>query len=522
MSRKSKHSSKRGSHLEKEVTVECFLELEPVLDNHNSGENAACDEAIKPRTSSDSVGMSRGLSNATQNYLATRQNLQKNQRMKAKGKLYFGFFMAGIVLVVLWVGYLSTAAFFAYGQIERPEITHEEAFNATYQQTGQNCSGSTEGYIAYREFVSELERSNYSQSTVNVTDCPTDFLPNTTHCTAECLEFTPGGRGQWWAFRVTTIFGSSFTLVATVIGMLSWVNKDLWKFPKVVNFYMMITILLQALSILSGALVPKPFYCKSADLFESRGDSTILCLIQGGVIHYALLSFLIWYIFSISNLSVIVLSPLKGAAWFFKYIRAIHITQLVIGWGLPFVIVLINFIVSGALGKIYTAYAIGNVPEFCLPGINIIEIITLYVLGFIFCLFNGTMIVIIVCKMLHLKYRQSRITTSTIVSTEWVFQLSVFTLVFSISIWVVLLDGSIYEYYLDKYRTYLDVYISCISLFPESCCSPVYQSAYVPWLSTLGGFSTCVWGIGGLAAVTNKEVRQFWKNILTCKYCRRQ
>ena len=520
MSNRSKPSSKRGSRLEKEVTVECFLELEPVLDNHDSAENNVCED-IQPKASSDSVDMRRGLSDATQNYLETRQNLQKELRMKAKGKLYFGFFIAGIVLVVLWVGYLVTAAFFAYGQIERPEITHEEAFNATYQQTEQNCSDRSTSYILFREFVSALERSNYTQSSVNVTDCPTDFITNTTHCTPECLEFTPGGRGQWWAFRITTIFGSSFTLVATVIGMFSWVNKELWKFPKVVNFYMMISVFLQAVAILSGALVPKPFYCKHTDIFESREDSTIYCLVQGGLMHYALLAFLIWYIFSISNLSVIVLSPLKGATWFFKYIKVIHITQLVVGWGLPFVVVLLNFAVSGAIGQIYTTYAIGNAPEFCLPGINIVEIVTLYILGFIFSLFNGTMIVIIVCKMLHLKYRQSRITTSTIVSTEWVFQLSIFTIVFSLSIWVVLMDASVYEYFLYKYRVYLDIYISCISIFPESCCEAVYQSVYVPWLSTLGGFSTCVWGIGGLAAVTNKEVRQFWKKVLTCKYCRK-
>ena len=519
MSRKS-NKSNQGSRLEKEVTVECFLELEPVADNHHSGDNLTCDdEPNQPRTSSDSVG--RGLSDATQSYLATRQNLQRNRRTKEKEKLYLGFVIACIVLVVLWVAYLSTAAFFAYGQIERPEITHEEAFNATYQQTGQNCNTRSEAYIVYGEFVSAFERSNYSQSTVNVTDCPTDFITNTTHCTPECLEFTPGGRAQWWAFRVTTILGSSFTLVATVIGMFSWVNKELWKFPKVVNFYMMVSVFLQAVAILSGALVPKPFYCTSQDLFKSREDSTIYCLIQGTLMHYALLAFLMWYIFSISNLSIIVLSPLKGATWFFKYIKVIHITQLVIGWGLPFIVVLINLIVNGAIGQISTAYTIGNVPEFCLPGIDEIEIVTLYLLGFIFCLFNGTMIVIIVCKMLHLKYRQARITTSTIVSTEWVFQLSIFTLVFSLSIWVVLLDASIYEYLLDKYRTYLDVYISCISIFPESCCYAVYQSVYVPWLSTLGGFSTCVWGIGGLAAVTNKELRQFWKRVLTCKYFRR-
>ncbi|KAI6646635.1 hypothetical protein LOD99_12756 [Oopsacas minuta] len=524
MSRKGKQGSKRKSHLEKDMTVECFIELDSVADKCEIEEYKGIDqdEDSEPKTSTQNNEMEwkRGLSDATQNYLNARQHKQNKTYMKSQMKLYFSFVIAGIILAILWVGYLSTAAFLVYGIADAPKITEDEAFNTTYQQTS-NCTDIEKAYEMYTKYVSALRASNYTNSTVLVTSCPVDFVPNNTNCGPECLEFTPGGRSMWWAFRVTTILGSSFTLVATLIGMLSWVNKDLWKFPKIVNFYMMITILLQALSILSGAIVPKKYYCKHDNLDTSRADSTIFCLVQGTVIHYALLSFLMWYIFSISNLSIIVLSPLKGARWFFKYLHVIHTTELVLAWGLPLLVIIVNFILVAVTGTISTAYVINNVPEFCLPGISEIEIVSLYMLGFVFCLFNGTMIVIIVVKMVHLKYKQARITTSTIVSTEWVFQLSIFTLVFSLSIWVVLLDASIYVFYEKKYLKYLDVYTYCISIFPADCCTPEYQTIYQAWLSILGGFSTCVWGIGGLAAVTNKEVRQFWKRILTCK-CRKE
>ena len=509
MSRKDKE---KGSVMKKEETVECFLELDSVNDKASKEENYF-------NTEKDDLHRSRGLSSATQNYLETRQKNEKVERMKSQIKLSCGFAVAATVLVVLWVGYLSTAGFLVYGIIDSPKKSQDLAFNQTYQQNELNCSSIGDAYKKYNNYVSALITSNYTYSPYNVTECADEFVSNGTHCSPECLEFTPGGRSMWWAFRVTTIFGSSFTLIATLLGMLSWINKELWKFPKVVNFYMMVTVLLQALAILSGALVPKEYYCSSENIYKSREFSTVPCLVQGAVMHYAILSFLLWYVFGITNLSIIVLSPFKGARWFFKYVHSIHVAESIIAWGFPLFVVLVNVAASFALGKQSFVYSIENVPEFCLPGIMEIQILSLHVLGFVFCLFNGTMIILIVVIMIRLKYKQQTLSRTTIVNTEWVFQLSIFTLVFSLSIWIVLLDASIYLYYENTYKTHLDVYAYCIALFPSRCCQTTYRDFYQPWLSILSGFSTSVWGIGGLAAVTNKEVRNFWKKVLTCK-CR--
>ena len=516
MSRKEQsRRSKKGSEIKKEDTIECFLELDPM--NETNGKE--CKEENNFTTVKEDMYRTRGLSNATQNYLETREKGEKAVRMKSQVKLSCGITLSIVVLLVLWVGYLSTAAFLVYGIIDGPKKSQDLAFNETYIQNVLTCGSIGDAYKKYKSYISALETNNYTYSPYNVTQCADEFVSNGTHCSPECLEFTPGGRSMWWAFRVVTIFGSSFSLIATILGMLSWINKELWKFPKVVNFYMMITILLQALAILSGALVPKQYYCSSENIYKARKESTVPCLIQGAVIHYAILSFLLWYVFSITNLSIIVLSPLKGARWFFKYVKGIHAVESVIAWGLPLLVVIINVGVSFVLGKQSFVYGIENVPEFCLPGIMEIQILSLHVLGFVFCLFNGTMIILIVVIMIKLKYKQQILSRSTIVNTEWVFQLSIFTFVFSLSIWIVLLDASIYLYYENTYRTHLDVYTYCIALFPSRCCQTSYRYFYQPWLSILSGFSTCVWGIGGLAAVTNKEVRHFWKKVLTCK-CR--
>ena len=515
MSHKEKSRlSKRGSEIKKEETIECFFDLDLMDEKTSKNENKN-----HFNTKVEEVYRARGLSSATQKYLETRQQNEKSLRMKSQIKLTCGFMLAITVLVVLWVGYLSTAAFLIFGLIESPKKSQDLAFNETYQETEFNCSAIGDAYKKYSIYVRALIASNYTFSPYNVTECADEFVSNETHCSPECLEFTPGGRSMWWAFRVTTILGSGFTLIATLFGMLSWVNKELWKFPKIVNFYMMITVLIQALAILSGAIVPKEFYCSSENIDLARKHSTVLCIIQGAVMHYTILSFLLWYVFGISNLSIIVFSPLKGARWFFKYLQSIHIVESIIAWGLPLLVVVLNYAASFALGKQSFVYAIENVPEFCLPGIMEIQILSLHVLGFMFCLFNGTMIILIVVIMIKLKYKQQILSRTTIVNTEWVFQLSIFTLVFSLSIWIVLLDASVYLYYENKYRTHLDVYTYCIALFPSRCCQTTYRDFYQPWLSILSGFSTSVWGIGGLVAVTNKEVRHFWKRVLTCK-CR--
>lgn len=539
LSRKSKRLSELKNDLTMDSIVDYTINQAVVNETNNSDHSDEVpdksresplkeDQQHLKEKEIENKGMKRTISDATEEFLDARRKREEKKKQIAKLKIRLGYVVAGLVLTILWVGYITTAIFLLYGFITNEVTTqdyafnHDKAFNQTYQNKTEKCPIPALAFNKYSIFINALENSSYEFSPINATNsvCPIDFVNNKTHCTAECLRFTPGGRPMWYAFRLTTVFGSSLTIFAASIGMFAWLlNRELWKFPKVVNFYMMITVLLQGFAILSGAIKPEDFYCTSPNIDKSRETSTYFCLVQGAIMHYALLSFLFWYIFGISNLAIIVLSPIKGARWFFNNKSKIHIVESIIAWGFPVLIVFIAVIISVADQKARSAYRIENVPEFCLAGETEIQIASKHVLGFIFCLFNGTMITIIVFKLVQLKYKQKTLTRYTTVNTEWVFQLSIFTFVFSLSIWIVLLDSSIYIFYETIYTNLLRAYTQCVSLFPNECCQPTYQKFYFPWLSTLSGLSTCIWGIGGLTAVANKEIRQFWKRAFM-KICK--
>ena len=445
-----------------------------------------------------------------------------------KRKLCLTYFVAVCIILVTWLLFIVPlcvgvyATLISYGII--PE-TRDLSFNTTFFRTFSSNSCPYNVTTAFTKFYTYVDWFNSNQSDarnstygtmIAHTECVANFVNNGTQCSPECLRFAPGGSEYYIAWRVFIFSGSFVTLIVSILGILTWIKigGKLWTFPNIISFYLILSVLVQSICILSGQLVPQRFYCKHPSLLQSREDSTIMCSVQGAIYHYSLMVFIYWYLFAVLNLLYIFSRPLDGAILFHKYRHWIHLFESLFCWGFP-VLVLIGTV------AILRSYKINNQPEFCHPS-TIFVIITLYIPGLLFCLFNVTAIPIVICRLLKRYYKSTELIGRGTIGLDWVVQLVIFTIAFSISIWMVMLNFSVDEFEAPNYDVYLEQYSRCVTIFGTNgtnCCAPVYREYYNNALGIASGFASTVWGLAGLSALANRDVRELWKKILTCNRC---
>ena len=444
-----------------------------------------------------------------------------------KRKLCCTYFVVVVIIVVTWLLFIAPlcvglyATLISYGII--PE-TRDLSLNTTFSRTFSSSSCPYNITTAFTKFYTYIDWFNSNQSAINSTygtmiantECVSSFINNGTQCSPECLKYAPGGDAYYIAWRVFIFNGSFVTLFVSILGILTWIKigGKLWLFPHIISFYLICSVLVQSICILSGQIVPQMFYCKHPSLLQSRADSTIICSVQGGIFHYSLMVFLYWYIFAVLNLLYIFSRPLDGALLFNRYRHWIHLFESLFCWGFP-VLVLIGTIAT------LKSYRINNQPEFCHPSTTFV-IITLYVPGLLFCLFNVTAIPIVISILLKRYYKTTEMIGRGTIGLDWVAQLAIFTIAFSISIWMVMLNFSVDEFDAPNYDIYLEQYSRCVTIFGTNgtnCCQPVYREYYNNALGIASGFASTVWGLAGLSALANKDVRDLWKKILTCNRC---
>lgn len=357
----------------------------------------------------------------------------------------------------------------------------------------------------------------YNTSDLSKT-CPLSYVFNGSMCVPECLVWNPGGPVGFWSYRVSTLLGVSIQLVSCSIFLFVWLkaNRNVWRFPTILSFYLMLTLLVQSLAVLAGAVFPKEFYCSSKYLSEARMKSTISCQVQGAIFHYSLLAFMLWYLASFINLTILLCFPLRGSS-FLSNRRYLHVFESILCWGLPVLIVLGTFF-GDSSGN---GYKLLNAPEFCLPSDKFL-IATLYFPGILFTIILGTLSVIIIYNLVAARYftsiSQSSNSTSTV--SELFFQVLVFLICFGVMICIVILDLIVYINLEMGYLGLLDEYLLCLHDFNNnaSCCNTTYKSFYIPALSVIAGFFTTVYGAPALLAIIGRLVRE----QLHCKRLFRQ
>lgn len=462
--------------------------------------------------------------------LATESKKKLVANRLYKQKVCFTVFVVVCVIVVTWLLFIAPlcvgvyATLISYGIIpETRDLSDNTTFSRTFASSDlcpYNITTAFAKYKVYTDWFNSIQ-SNFSFNTtygvmIANTSCVDRFVNNNTQCSPECLKFAPDGDGYLIAWRVFIFTGSFVTLIVSILGILTWIKigGKLWSFPHIISFYLICLVFIHSVCIISGQIVPQWFYCKHASLLESRDDVTLQCNIQGAIYHYSIMVFLYWYLFAVVNLLYIVSSPIDGAAKFQKYQHWIHFSESLFCWGFP-VLVLIGTIV------VLRGYRISNQPEFCHPNTTFV-LITLYLPGIIFCLFNVTAVPIVISILLQRRYKVHKMIGRVTDSLDLVVQMTIFTIAFSFSIWMVMLSFSINEFEAPSYDTYLEQYSRCVTIFGTKgnvCCSPVYRDYYFNGLGIASGFASTVWGLAGLSALANKDVRKLWKKILSCNNC---
>lgn len=474
----------------------------------------------------DSLGASFRSKTATGTIPKIRNEVTETRNYRVK--VCLTWFIIVSIIVGTWVLFIATLCVSIYSlllpTLKVPEVSENDTFLDTF--SGSNSCPYTASqalakfhiYQTWFQFVSSNQsglNSTYGALISNTT-CVARFVNNNTQCTPECLSFAPGGDEYFIAWRVFVFSGAFISFVVSLLGIATWlkIGGTLWDFPHIIFFYLILSVLVQSVCILSGQILPQPFYCKHLSLFESRTDTTIQCNIQGAIFHYSLMVFLYWYLFAVINLLFIVALPVWGASRFQKHKRWIHLFESILCWVFPLLVLI------GTIAAI-RRYRISNQPEFCHPN-SLFAILTLYTPGVLFCLFNGTAIPVVIGVLLQRHFKLQKMIGHGNVGMDWVAQMAVFTVAFSIEIWLVMLDFTVKEIQEPSYGIYLAQYSKCVTIFGAygtNCCQPLYRNYYNSALGVSSGLFSSVWGVAGLSALAYKDVRKLWRRILTCNNC---
>ena len=457
---------------------------------------------------------------------------QRKSHKRYKFKLYLTCIVIASIIIATWVSFIVPLCLCVYAVLlstykiipYNVDLSDNTTFLNTFSNVDSCPYNETEAFASLHSYSSWLQStySNQSESPLNSsygimiknTTCVSNFVNNGTQCTPECFAYTPAGGTYFITWRVFIFIGAFVSFAVCLLGIATWVKLGgkLWSFPQIIFFYIICMVLIQSACILSGQIVPQRFYCKHRGLIESRADPTIFCQIQGGLFHYSAMAFMNWYLFAVMNLLYIVILPFSGAAHFQAYKRRIHLFESVFCWTFP----LLFLIGTITLTKGYTFV---NLAEFCYPS-DLFTTITLFLPSVILCLFNVTAIGIVVGILLKRHYLLTKLIGRRMVSLVWVVQLAVLTVAFTLSVWLVLFQYTLYKLKQPAYNAYLDQYSRCVTIFGRhefECCRREYRNhGNHPVLSVTSGFFTCVWGVAGISIGLTGTVKELWRKAITC------
>ena len=433
---------------------------------------------------------------------------EKGQSMKAFNRsrthrLWVFRIIFLIIVIFIWVLYIGPLLGGIQGilvgtlKVLKPSVDYYNRNNTQHIVYNSMCNITVDS-ISYQSYN--------PNSTFNRT-CPAAYVFNGTLCTPRCIQWNPGGDVYFWIYRVTTLAGPIIQIGTCGVFIAAWIQagKSVWRFPSVTSFYLMITILIQSLAVLSGAIVPERFYCTSDELAKSRESSTIPCKVQGAVFHYGIFAFMLWYLSAFVNLTLLVAIPLNVNK-ILKHKNKIHLLEFAICFLFPIPIVLLSYFGDSD----NQGYKINNVPEVCFPQDEFI-FATIYLPGILFCVILGSLAMLILYKLFTQQFLSSagQGLRRTII-TDLAFQVILFLVSFGILIWIIMIDYVVYENLKLPYKGFLDEYLRCLTdaFGDESCCRDVYRDYYVSWLSTLSGFFTTVWAAPALLGLAGRIIKQ--------------
>ena len=451
-----------------------------------------------------------------------------------KLKLFLTYLIIVCIVLATWILFIVSIGVGLYAvlissfqvQYFNRDLSENSTFLQTFSSSDSCPFNASEALASFHNYSSWLILAYSNQShralsstygaMVKNTTCISRFINNGTQCTPECIAYFPGGDDYFIGWRVLTTSGAFISLVVSLLGIVTWIKLGgiLWDFPHIIYFYLIINVLTQSLCILSGQILPQRFYCKHDSLFASRIDTSIPCNVQGAIFHYSVMAFIYWYLFAVINLTYITTLRVSGMGKFDKNKHRIHLFESIFCWLFP----LLVHVVTIALTK---RYKFNNHPDYCYPKDEFV-LITLYLPSVIICIFNGTAIPIVTGIMLKRHFQITKLIGQSMNRLDWMVQMGVFTVAFSFSIWMVMLFFTMTRLQEPSYNAYLEQYSRCITTFGSygaSCCKPVYREFYSSGIAIVSEFFASVWGIAGLSALANRDVRVLWKKILTCNKC---
>ena len=209
---------------------------------------------------------------------------------------------------------------------------------------------------------------------------------------------------------------------------------------------------------------------------------------------------MLWYLCDLFNILYVLLLPLK-ASKFFQHTNKIHLTQAVISWGMPSLIVIG---IGAAVG-----YEIVSIPLICLPPI-FVTMFTYFIPGVAFSHLTQTSFTIL-CTVLYKRHVKMSSQTTNSDYQDRLRQIVLFSTAFSALTVAILVHYSCLGIGYRQFSEYVTDYWHCLTAFDKECCKPVHIAHYYPFTGFLSNVAFCTWGIIGVSAVSVKEAKNLWK-----------
>jgi hypothetical protein len=172
-------------------------------------------------------------------------------------------------------------------------------------------------------------------------------------CSPKCLDEGWTTDSEQRALEAMLYLTALISLFCIVITYITWAKVgELRKFPQSSLLFLVIAYTVALVGFGLPLIVGrKNAYCRHSDVLSTSSDPSVICKIQGALVHFGFTSALIWWLSSIFNVfvSVIVVSPINPIR---KYSTLVFIIEASFSVIMPIILVSIVF----GVGDSYTMF----------------------------------------------------------------------------------------------------------------------------------------------------------------------
>ena len=448
---------------------------------------------------------------------STQEALNKYATKMAQHKKIFQVLYTIILVAAISIIWFGLTIPLIVGVLTRPSLTN---MTRPYVEMLNETITTNKSILPPKCLPQQNESMLLSNLTIT---CPTNYVFNCTMCVPTCGLWHPFGESYFTAYRVTTILAGVIDLAFSLIGLLILLRvPGTFKVPQINYLFMFINAVIFSFFLAAAAIAgPYNFFCaqRNEDYSIVAHDPPLYLSFIGFVLHFAYLSFNLWFLCGTINVFIIVFWPQLRITASKRTQIKIFTIEAIISFGIPLIIPAVYLIAF----KKYSFVRLPQIP-FALDSIAVLVFVILPLL-----LVTAISLTIITITLYKLQMQKLVLLEGRhrIQLKSFEIRLILFAVCLGFAVFVVLLEAS-YEARLTRIFNFkLEEFWACLTiqknleLFRVSIriCSSDYKAFSSPVFTIIGDIGLGIWTILLLIILTTKETRDAW-NVIFRNICR--